>query len=365
MRVLVLWADNRSSSLGVRVLAQGMAILARDAWGSETTVDFQDFAAGDSGMSLGGRSLARDFGRRRGPVKEKLRGYDVIIDSGAGDSLTDIYGLKRLVTIVATSRISKKLRIPVVMGPQTIGPFDSRIGTVLGRTRLQHAALVLSRDSQSANYAAKLGRQVDATVTDVVFCLPLPPCFPAQDIVVNVSGLLWAPNPHFDSVEYRHEVRELIRGLLVRSRRVALLPHVLQNPYADNDMPAMEDLESEFGNQVNSIVPKDLENARAILASASLTIGARMHACLNSLSVGTPTIYWAYSRKFAPMMEDIGWEFGVDLRSARDPARETLALVDLITRVDFEAKVASVCDAGRRSYGRAVSALENLTIPGR
>ena len=49
-------------------------------------------------------------------------------------------------------------------------------------------------------------------------------------------------------------------------------------------------------------------------------IGSRMHACLNALSVGTPAIPLAYSRKFAPLLGDLGWAHVVDLRTQASDA---------------------------------------------
>jgi polysaccharide pyruvyl transferase WcaK-like protein len=52
-----------------------------------------------------------------------------------------------------------------------------------------------------------------------------------------------------------------------------------------------------------------------------------MHACLNSLSVGTPAIPLAYSRKFAPLLADVGWEYVVSLAEA-DPAGRVLEIAE-------------------------------------
>jgi polysaccharide pyruvyl transferase WcaK-like protein len=50
-----------------------------------------------------------------------------------------------------------------------------------------------------------------------------------------------------------------------------------------------------------------------------------MHACLNALSGGVPAVPLAYSRKFAPLLAQLGWTYGVDLRTAADPVGDVLA----------------------------------------
>ena len=100
LKVVILWADTHSANLGVRVLAEGTAALARTAFGPDTIIAHQDFGSLTIGTRLTPRVVSRDVGRRNGPIKAGLRGYDVVLDTGAGDSFADIYGLKRLIVMV-------------------------------------------------------------------------------------------------------------------------------------------------------------------------------------------------------------------------------------------------------------------------
>lgn len=317
MRILILWADSRSPNLGVQVLAQGLKALAEEVWGDDITVDFQDYGRGDSAVGFGNKSILKDLGRRNGPLKSKLRTYDLLIDSGAGDSFADIYGFQRLAWMFNAHRLAAKLRIPVVLGPQTIGPFDKAWGRAMGSYMLRKALQVHTRDSESATYSRQVMHvEPDALSTDVVFALPVPQVENSYDVLFNVSGLLWQPNPHVDHVRYQKTVRTLIDDLKSRGRTVTLLSHVIENPRPDNDVPVCRALGSELGLEV--VVPTNLSEARRAVASANLVIGSRMHACLNALSTGTPSIPLAYSRKFAPLMSGIGWKHGIDLRDSGD-----------------------------------------------
>lgn len=327
-RVLVLWADNHSKNLGVRVLAQGMGELARRSWGPDVEVSFQDFAPGDSSTGFGGRAILRDIGRRDGALKAKIRGYDAVLDSGAGDSFTDIYGTKRLTIMNYAHRVATRAGVPIAMGPQTIGPFESRVGKTIAKTSLSRMSVVVARDSSSAQFSNAFGYPVDALSTDVVFALSIPPRSNDLDVIVNASGLLWNENRHVDSGKYRSQMIDLCEGLIARGRHVTLLAHVLDNPSRDNDVPAVHALSSILKGRADVIVPTDLDDARKILASARLVIGSRMHACLNAMSVGTPAISWAYSRKFAPLMQDIGWSHGFELKTEPNVADKTLRLID-------------------------------------
>lgn len=322
-RVLVVWAGNQSPNLGVQVLAAGTAALAEIAFPGAETVT-QNYGRGDAPANIGvPKALLRDFVMNSRGLGDWVRGFDLVIDTRAGDSFADIYGLKRLRAMWAFGEFVRRCGVPLVLGPQTIGPFDSRMGKFLGSWSLRTADLVLARDHVSAEVAEQLGRPVDVLTTDVVFALPVPEPTPTSDVVVNVSGLLWQTDSHGAAQEYRDAVRKLLLGLLAQDREVTLLAHVLASNNLDNDVPVVRALAEEFG--VKYVIPAGLDEVRQVLRGATLTFGSRMHACLNSLSVGTPAIPLAYSRKFAPLLGDLGWQHVVELRGP-DPAGAALEL---------------------------------------
>ncbi len=358
MRVLILWADDRSSNLGVRALAQGTAALVERAHPGSEVVHLH-YGSGTSPTPVGDwRRLLRSRLDPREPLLDWLGGFDLAVDTRAGDSFSDIYGHKRLATLSMLAELVVEAGTPLVLGPQTIGPFTSRRGRAWGRWSMRRATTVMARDSVSAAYADGLGRAVDVVTTDVVFALPRPVVPVEHDVVLNVSGLLWSPNPHVDHEHYRQTVLKLCGGLHGAGRRVTLLAHVLDSPVADNDVPAVHELAGLLGEpSVDVVVPSSLEEVREVTASAQLVIGSRMHACLNALSTGTPAIPLAYSRKFEPLLRDLGWGHTVDLRHAQDPVGDTLALVGR----DLGSDVAHAVRRADTLLEPAVAALASLT----
>lgn len=361
-RVLLLRADATSPNLGVRVLAAGMTSVAKEAWGADTIVHVQNYDGGDTGQSFNKKAVLRDILNRRGPIRSILRKYDVVVDVGGGDSFTDIYGRRRLALLLYTQWASHNVGVPTVLAPQTIGPFTGRLSRRFASASLRRMALVLSRDNASEGEAASLGRPVDLSATDVVFALPVPQVSKSRGVVINPSGLLWQPNSHVDHVRYRASVRQLIRELLAAGHRVSLMPHVLDSPNKDNDHPVVRELGREFGDDVIQEVPTSLSDVREIVASADLVIGARMHACLNSISVGTPAIPWAYSRKFAPLLSDIGWDHVVDIRDSGDAVRATLELLDQPGLPKLSREATSVRARAEARLADVVKALSGLDL---
>ena len=83
-----------------------------------------------------------------------------------------------------------------------------------------------------------------------------------------------------------------------------------------------------------------------------------MHACLNALSVGTPAIPLAYSRKFEPLLSDLGWSHTVDLRTTADPVDEVMRLLE---SPDLEAERRRLPGSCRSAaLDRAETALRSL-----
>lgn len=323
-RFLILWADSSSANLGVRVLAEGVAALLGRAWKVDPdAIEFHDFGPGPN-VNLGMRSILKSFLHPlRRPMRNYFRGFSAVVDCGAGDSFSDIYGLKRLATMVYCQGVILKLGVPLFMAPQTIGPFRTAVGRHIAARTLQRANGVMARDSESAAVGRALGGRAVHRATDVVFALPIPVAVPGRDVVLNVSGLLWNRNRHVDSDFYQSSVRQMIQVLTERGRRVSLLVHVLGNASLDEDVTPALALGAEFGDAVEILIPDDLTHARALIASSRVLIGSRMHACLNALSVGVPCVAWAYSRKFAPLMDEVGWSHVLDLRERCNPVDET------------------------------------------
>ena len=326
MRVLVLWADDVSANLGVRVLGAGTSALARQAF-PNAEITYLNYGLDTAPMRVGSwRALVREAVTGKNRLRQWLQTFDLVIDTRSGDSFTDIYGIPRLVTMNLVAEFVHAARVPLVMGPQTLGPFDTTRGRILGGLAARRAHVVMARDSASLEFGRTLAVTPERT-SDVVFALPAPHPVASRDVLVNVSGLLWNDNPHVSSHRYRELVTEVSRSILSQGREVVLLAHVLNNPTIDNDVPAVRDLARLLPGKVEVLIPANLEELRSAVASAQLVIGARMHARLNAISCGTPAIPLAYSRKFAPLLADLGWTAVVEVNSARDPAASTLEFV--------------------------------------
>ena len=357
MRVLILWADDASPNLGVRALGRGTAALVARVW-PDAQIEFANYGHRPAELPFGRiRSLAKERLTGKLGMQRWLAGFDLVVDTRSGDSFADIYGLHRLAVMCSVAELARQAGVPVVLGPQTIGPFGGAAGRALAGRSMSTASLTMARDSASAAAAEAIGHPVSLLTTDVVFALPVPEVDHTRDVVLNISGLLWQNNPHVDAAAYQETVTRLYAGLMANGRRVALLAHVLASPAADNDAIAISQFAASVAPGAEVIVPTSLDDVRTAVASATVVIGSRMHACLNALSVGTPAVPLAYSRKFDALLRDLDWPHTVDLRTDPDPAEAVLAT---LANPQLAASAAGVRDRAELLLEPAVAALASI-----
>src|SRR5690606_21378999 len=103
-------------------------------------------------IPMSARSLSAGLPRMAGA----FRRCDLLIDIAEGDSFTDVYGGRRYVKQVASKLVALATRTPLVLAPQTIGPFRSRATRALPALILRRAEAVFARDRPSAASAAQL-----------------------------------------------------------------------------------------------------------------------------------------------------------------------------------------------------------------
>lgn len=354
MRGVILWAKQDTANLGVAALAAGTHALASSVWpdGDFATQYYSDGPAPRTIASP--KLLLRDSIVGGVGLREWISGYSIALDTRMGDSFADIYGNHRLTALAAMGEFVRRNEVPLALTPQTIGPFRTRRGRILGALSARRADLVLCRDPVSAEVASDLGACNVVLTTDVVFALEVPEAIGSHDVLLNVSGLLWNSDSHGPSAQYRQTVSDLVQRLRTDGRQVTLLAHVLDSPELDNDVPVVRELGTQWGLPV--AVPSSLAEVRGLIRGANLVIGSRMHACLNSLSVGTPAVALAYSRKFSPLLAAVGWEavVGLDEAKAADRAYEH------VTNPDLPATLESLRARTDDLLGRARTALREL-----
>jgi polysaccharide pyruvyl transferase WcaK-like protein len=343
IRVCLIMHSTRSDNLGVGALTVSEVEILRsiarelDRALQITVMDWKDarkpYVSGADIrlVDLDGRSMLNPFGYFR-----ELLHQDLVIDIGAGDSFADIYGSRRLTRMFVLKYLAHLAFRPLVLAPQTVGPFTKPVSTFLARLSMRLCALVATRDRLSTEAARKMGYSgpiIEAS--DVALRLPYDPP-PVRlsggpvRVGINVSGLLMGSgytgqNEFGLTMDYPGLIRDLIRHFQARPGvEVHLVPHVIVpegRMVAEDDYRASAALADEFPGVVLAPAFETPSQAKSYISGLDFFMGARMHACIAGFSSGVPVVPMAYSRKFAGLFGSIGYDRTVDC------TRETSAAI--------------------------------------
>lgn len=241
----------------------------------------------------------------------------VFMDITGGDSFSDIYGDKRFLKGARTKRIIEILKKPLVLLPQTYGPFTNVKNIKMVTKIIDEAEIVLSRDDMSRSYIKEISGKQCVTTTDLAFGLPYTKKTDQHDKInvgINVSGLL--VKDHYEKVgnhfaimtDYDKYINSLLDYLNEKEKyEVYLIPHTT------HDSKAVKVFQRDNGNvHIVDLVCNPI-TMKSIISDMDIFIGARMHATVAALSSGVATIPTAYSRKFEGLFSTVGYTHCVDL----------------------------------------------------
>lgn len=254
-------------------------------------------------------------------------GCDLVVNINGGDGFTDVYGLARLVSEVYMTSSAQSRGLPVLLAPQTIGPFTRRISRSIARAVLGRSEVIFARDRLSTQVCASLGAGGAAQeVIDVAFALPYMPTPPqerdAQHVGVNVSGLLYRGgydrrNYFGLAFDYADFVHRSVRAFLERGMRVHLIPHVLEDSTSvEDDFSACLAVARLCRGAVVAPRFDDPSQAKSYISGMDFFTGARMHSTIAAFSSGVPVVPIGYSDKLPGLFDTLGYPYYVDARDS-------------------------------------------------
>lgn len=284
-------------------------------------------------------------------LDEMLGGIDLFLDNAWGDSFSDIYGRDRFETILHHFDCAFRRGKPLVLLPQTIGPFQSPLVQKRAGEALRRAGAVYARDPLSVQCARDLVPELDLYETiDVALFMPFVKRQTDREglvIGINPSGLLWrggytGRNQFGLKDDYPAVIRKIITDLLSQEDvSVELIGHDIKGPNAgdgDDDYYICKLLQREFPRcRVGPFFYSPVE-AKSYISGLDLLIGSRMHCCIAAYSSGVPVFPLAYSRKFKGLFaEKLGYEFLTELKDENAEEvllnlRKIIGVIDVIKR---------------------------------
>ncbi len=280
----------------------------------------------------------------------KLREEDMVFDFTAGDSFTDYYGLDRFVKRTFCKTLVIIARKPLVLGPQTYGPFESIISKVWARFIFNRASHIFARDvaSQKRTEALLVRNTVDV-VTDVAFSLKYDRqmytklvCNNKINVGLNFSGLLYSGGYTKDNqfgltVNYKEYCKEIMEYFSSRQKQynIWLIPHATSKDkdFPDNDLIPIDALLSKYRFAMAAPNFSTPIEAKSFISKMDIFTGARMHATIAAFSAGVITIPFSYSVKFEGLYNELDYPYCIHGKS--DQTEEAIKkTIEYIENVD-------------------------------
>jgi len=340
----LLWHSLSSSNLGVGALTLSqIALINKAAARVGKEVQFKVF--GTLGVENYGTTpgitsilgLERNFiAPWKSSFFKQLRECDLILDIGEGDSFTDIYGLERYFILVGTKYAAWLAGIPLILSPQTIGPFNGHLTRAGAKFIMNKSRRVFARDHLSMEYLQSNGLKNIDEVIDVAFALPFDKQSLAETektrVGINVSGLLYhggytCANQFGLSLDYASLTHAMLDWFTAQTDcEVHLVSHVVPE-----SMPVEDDYRISL--ELKKLYPSvrvakrftSPSEAKSFISGMDFFVGARMHACIGAFSSGVPVVPLAYSRKFNGLFESLNYHHFGDCK--KDSLEQALAKV--------------------------------------
>lgn len=275
---------------------------------------------------------------------KNLNETDYAFDFTEGDSFSDIYGSKRFIiqSIIKSIIIRKKIKF--ILGPQTYGPFNSKIVELWAKWIMNNSYKIYSRDAISIPLLKQITKKRVIPVTDVAMILKADGDMIEKKnniiyVGINISGLLfnggYTENNQFRlRVNYKEYIDSILKYFCCkREFQVVLIPHVITgNEHIEDDLKVCKLFQQIYTNvQIvdNNFAPFQLKK---IISQMDLFLGARMHATIAAFSSKVPVIPFAYSKKFGELYHSLGYSHVIDGKklSTEDAVKITIEYINKI-----------------------------------
>jgi len=277
-------------------------------------------------------------------IAKHILNAKVMLDISGGDSFTDLYGDKCFETITYPKKIAIENNIPLILLPQTYGPYTSSAVRNKAAKLVQQTSMAWARDVESfEELKSLLGTAFDKEKhflgVDTAFLLPLtPPRIALSDkltnwlnnrtqatVGINVSGLIYnqpdkARSQYGFKADYQQVIYQFVKKILVETdANIVLIPHVLvaENHY-ESDVAAskhlinlLSDSEKQRVEIVFESYHYDQCEIKWIISQMDWFCGTRMHSTIASLSTEVATAAIAYSLKTWRVFKTCGQELQV------------------------------------------------------
>ena len=224
--------------------------------------------------------------------------------------------------------VAKYLRKPLVMFPNSVGPFRTRLGLLMSKLALNNFDAIIVRDSVSFNSMKKLGVVPGMTLTsDAALLFSADSRVPVRKFSspsVGVSiGVYSQSLSEKDFEKFLSEnAKALDKIVELYDFDVCFFPHFLTG-FENDDFEVSNIVKGKMKNSDRARVFKidSLDEFKLCLEQMELLISSKMHPMVLATSGYVPTVCIAYDHKQTGFLRDLGLtEYLIDLKDVDSEA---------------------------------------------
>ncbi|MGQ9680730.1 MAG: polysaccharide pyruvyl transferase family protein [Candidatus Bathyarchaeia archaeon] len=198
--------------------------------------------------------------------------------------------------------IANFFRKPVIIFPNSIGPFRTRVGRFLGRLALNHAKIVLIREKISFKIVEDLniGPPKILTSDSALFFKTSQRSELGSNNAIGVCPGVYAQTLSMDKilnyiVAHAHALDSAIEKF---GCNVVFLPHFISG-FENDDLDISRQIMSKMRNKNKAkiIRVRSLDGFKSLLESVSMIVSSKLHPAILGTSGFIPTLCIAYDQK--------------------------------------------------------------------
>ena len=242
-------------------------------------------------------------------LSKTLKQIRYVAAINGGDGFSDIYSTNTFLQRLYDIRIAISHHIPVILLPQTIGPFQHPKNKIIADKILIYAQSIYIRDDKYIKELDKLGVSYEITNDLSYYMSPQPFNINIKPhaIGINISGLAYSNrfrtlSGQFDN--YKYLINRIIQEFQKINIPIYLIPHsynYFKYEKDNDDLEAIRDTYNSLKDK-NNVIMVDMNlispKQKYIISQMNYFIGTRMHANFAAIFTKVPVFGLAYSYKF-------------------------------------------------------------------
>jgi colanic acid/amylovoran biosynthesis protein len=262
-------------------------------------------------------------------VKSELMALDeadLIISLGGGylNGTDTLAGNLNIRYILLPIKLAEIIHKPVIMAPQSFGPFGNDYQRNAVRSALNRCQLILVREDTSYKLLKSIGVQEKLTkrLTDAGFAFDVDTkpkkAMPHQRMQIGITARAWMKTKKQEL--YEQALAEFIYTVCAKYQaNIMLIPQVTSDIYQDDDRIVerrIAQLVEKLNTEVEQIEERpNHHQLKQYYEELDFTIGTRFHSVIFSLTSYVPAIAIEYEHKTSGIMHDLGldkWVIGIE-----------------------------------------------------